>query len=71
MMIAIAAITAKAANRLPLTPKRGRKNLPIPNRNAMPNAPSRYQKTNAVAVSRYPVKKIGIFERSVQCLSNK
>ena len=64
MMIAIAAITAKAANRLPLTPKRGRKNpksLPIPNRNAMPNAPSRYQKTKAV---QYRVTRLRSWEFS-------
>src|SRR6201987_5225047 len=74
LQIAIAAITAKAANRLPLTPKRGRrnpKNLPIPHRKAMPNAPSRYQSTKAAEVSRYPVKKSGILKLSAQSLSNK
>jgi hypothetical protein len=42
MMSAMPAMTAKAANRLPLTPHRGRKkpkslpSLPIENRRAMP-----------------------------------
>src|ERR1700719_163862 len=61
MTMAMPAIAAKAANRLPLTPQRRREKprrakLPMPDRNAMLSA-SRDQ--SPAAVSRYPVNKIG------------
>src|SRR6202035_5721499 len=61
MMMAMPAMAAKAANRLPLTPQRRREKprpakLPMPDRDAMLSA-SRDQ--SPAAVSRYPVNKIG------------
>src|ERR1700731_4625995 len=61
MMMAMPAMAAKAANRLPLTPQRRREKprpakLPMPDRNAMLSA-SRDQ--SPAAVLRYPVNKIG------------
>jgi hypothetical protein len=64
--IAMPAITAKAANRLPLTPHCGRKNLkgqpslPIVNRAAMLSPPAKSVRMSRwAAVSRYRVNKSG------------
>src|SRR5258708_9697823 len=70
MTMAMPAITAKAANRLPLTPHRGRKifkgqrSLPIVNRPAIPPPPANVELP--AAVSRYQVYKSGKFEAFAQ-----
>src|SRR5258708_26729919 len=70
MTMAMPAITAKAANRLPLTPHRGRKifkgqrSLPIVNRPAIPPPPAKVELR--AAVSRYQVNKSGKFEAFAQ-----